>query len=262
MFFSVKLKFLKYFLQSRHKKGHGIHSPFVYDLISGAFRNKNNHGFVCTIEKKRKEMLADQRMIKVNDLGAGSKRMKNGYRKVSDIARYSAIPGKYGRLLSNMAAEFGGRSIIEFGTSLGISTMYQAAACPDAVVYTMEGCPAISEIAKHNFSTAGIDNIYLMTGSFDDLLPEIRKKNIIPGLVFIDGNHRKEPVIRYFKQVAEMSDGNTVVIIDDIHSSIEMENAWESIKLHEDVTLTIDIFRMGMVFFREGISHFDYVIRY
>jgi predicted O-methyltransferase YrrM len=101
-----------------------------------------------------------------------------------------------------------------------------------------------------------------MIGSFDSTLPELIKQSVRPGLVFIDGDHRKEPVLRYFNQIVKISESRTVIVLDDIHQSNEMEDAWEQIKLHKSVTVTVDLFRMGLVFFKEGMSRFDYVIRY
>jgi predicted O-methyltransferase YrrM len=256
------IKFLEYLLFSGHRKGHGIHSPFVFDLVSRIFRNKIDPDIVLTIENIRKKNISDKRIISVLDLGAGSSKMKTSLRKVSEIAEYSSVPQKYGVLLANLAAEFGKPAIIEFGTSLGISAMYMAKACPDALVYTLEGCSSISEIAEENFSIAGIENIRLLNGSFDDLIPELKRLALKPGLVFIDGNHKKEPVTRYFKEMAEISDTGTVIVLDDIHHSSEMEEAWDEIKMHEKTTFTIDICRLGFVFFREGMNHFNYVIRY
>jgi predicted O-methyltransferase YrrM len=256
------LRYIRYLIFSRHRSGHGIHSPFVFNLVSNIFRNKTHPDIVCSIEKIRNKLITDPRSIIVNDLGSGSKKMKSSLRKVSEIARYSAVPGKYGILLSNMAEAFGNPFILEFGTSLGLSTMYMAASCPDAEVITIEGCPSTSEIAADNFREAGLKNIKLVNSSFDDVLPEITKEKISPGLVFIDGNHRKEPVINYFNKVADMSDNNCVVIIDDIYSSRNMAEAWLEIKKHKNVSLTVDIFRMGIVFFRKGIAHLDYVVRY
>ena len=172
MIFFSAAKYLKYILLSHHRKGHGIHSPFVFDLVSRVFRNKTDPDIVCNIEKVRKRLISDHRSIKVLDLGSGAGKLKTNLRKVSDIARYSPVPEKYGVLLSNMAAEFGKPVIIEFGTSLGISTMYMAASCTDTMVYTMEGCPAISEIAEDNLKEAGLKNIKLLTGSFDEIFSD------------------------------------------------------------------------------------------
>jgi predicted O-methyltransferase YrrM len=255
-------RFIKYFIFSKHSRGHGIHSPFVFDLVCNVFRNKTGSDIVCNIEKIRKKLIADPEMIGTNDLGAGSKKMKTNQRRVSEITAYSAIPEKYGILLLNMSKAFGKPMILEFGTSLGISTMYLAASCPETSVITMEGCKNTSEIALRNFKEAGLSNIRLLTGSFDELLPRIKSENVCPGLVFIDGNHRKEPVVGYFNEVVDMSDNRTVVIIDDINSSKEMAEAWSEIKNHRNVTLSIDIFRLGMVFFREGLIPSSYVIRY
>ncbi|HOX73661.1 MAG TPA: class I SAM-dependent methyltransferase [Bacteroidales bacterium] len=256
------LKYLHYHIFSRHKRGHGIHSPFVFDLVSRVFRNKTDPEVVLMIERIRKELLCDKRTIRVLDLGSGSALMKSDLRRISDIAKYTSVPAKYGVLLANLAAEFGRQGIVEFGTSLGISTMYMASAYRDSRVFTMEGCPEISTVASDSFRRAGFGNITLMTGSFDDLLPKVKSKVSYPGLVFIDGNHRKEPVLRYFSEMVEVSGNKTVIVIDDIHSSDEMEEAWNEIKANENVSFTIDLYRMGLVFFRKGMSRFDYVIRY
>lgn len=259
--FSIR-QFIKYFIFSRHRFGHGINSPFVFGLVSNVFRNKIESDIVCTIEKIRNKLIAEPGLISIYDLGAGSKKMKSNQRKVSDIARFSAVPRKYGIFLSKMSRVFGNPLVLEFGTSLGISTMYLAASCPETTVVTMDGCKETSEIASRNFREAGLKNIRLLNGPFDDLLPGIKNENICPGLVFIDGNHRKEAVIRYFNQIAEMSDNSTVVIIDDINSSNDMEQAWSEIKNHRDVSISIDIFRMGIVFFMKGLNRSSYVIRY
>jgi predicted O-methyltransferase YrrM len=256
------LKLINYVLFSHHGRGHGIHSPFVFNLISNVFRNKTDPAIVLTLENIRKKKLSDNRTLTVLDLGAGSSRMKTDTRKVSEIARYSSVPRKYGIFLLNMAAEFGNTVIVEFGTSIGISTMYLASGCPEAVVYTMEGCPETAGIARESFNEAGLSNIKLLQGSFDELLPDIKGMDIKPGLVFIDGNHREEPLLKYFSEMAEISDDKTVIIVDDIHTSSEMERAWEKIKKHDNVSFTVDIFRMGIIFFRKGINHNDYIIRY
>jgi predicted O-methyltransferase YrrM len=242
--------------------GHGIHSPFVFDLVSRIFRNKTDPAIVLTIEQIRKKMISDERNIAVQDLGSGSKSLKSNFRRVADIARNSPVPLKYGMLLSAMAAEFGKPNIIELGTSLGISTMYMATASTDVEVLTIEGNPAISDIASQNFSAAGLHNIKVIAGDFDNVLPAFSKTGLKPGLVFIDGNHRKEPVLRYFNIIADMSDSRTVIIIDDINYSKEMAEAWDEIKQYKKVSVSVDIHRMGIVFFMEGITHNNYVIRY
>lgn len=255
-------RFVVYCLFSSHKRGHGIHSPFIFDLVSRVFRNKSDHNIVSSIEKIRKNLVSDRRMITVNDLGSGSVVGKSKIRKVSDIARYSPVTPKYGKLLANLSAEFGTGGIVEMGTSLGISTMYLAMANESATIHTIEGCASCAEIAAENFYKAGLTNIELHNGPFNAVLPELVKSGIRPGLIFVDGNHRKEPVISYFEILSEISDEHTVMIFDDINDSREMYEAWNVIKKDKKVSLTVDIFRMGLVFFRGGVTRNDYIIRY
>jgi predicted O-methyltransferase YrrM len=256
------LKYSCYILFSSHKRGHGIHSPFVFNLITKVFRNKTDTDVVCIIEAIRKNMISDHRKILVTDYGSGSKKMRSNLRKVSDIAKNSAVPRKYGLLLARLSEEFGRSNIIELGTSLGISTLYLASGSDDTIVHTMEGCPETSKIAEENFRMAKLENIKKYTGTFDELLLSVKNENFIPGLVFIDGDHRKEPVLRYFRTISEMSDSKTVIVLDDIHHSAAMEEAWEEIKKDERISVTVDIFRMGLVFFNEGMTRSDYIIRY
>lgn len=256
------VKYLRYLLFSGHARGHGIHSPFIFDLICRIFRNKTCPDVVNKIEEIRKKMKKSSLSLYVNDFGSGSRRIHSRLRKISDIANHSAVPARYGKLLYRMSENFGSTLIIEFGTSLGISTMYLAAGSPSSVLYTIEGCTATSEIAFNNFKETGLENIKILNGPFDKMLPFIESLKTSPGLVFIDGDHGKESVIRYFNFAAGISDNNSVVILDDIYYSREMAEAWNIIKEHDKVSVTIDIFRMGIVFFRKGLSSYNYTLRY
>ncbi|MGI6339647.1 MAG: O-methyltransferase [Bacteroidales bacterium] len=256
------LRYLKYLIFARHGKGHGIHSPFVYKLITDTFRHEPDKEIIKRIRNIRRKLLTDAGTVTVTDFGSGSRKMKSNIRKVSEIARNTAVPEKFGLLLFNLSKEFGSPLIVELGTSLGISSMYLAAASPDVPVYTIEGCGALAELACQNIREAGIKNIRIMNGSFDEMIPLIKDLNVSPGLVFIDGDHKKDSVIRYFNDFVGISNDNMLLVIDDISISKEMAEAWVLIKKHEKVTATIDLYRMGFVFLREGITRLHYMIRY
>ena len=263
MIFFRTSAYLRYLVKSGHRKGHGIHSPFIFDLVSRIFRNKMDKDIVLSVEKQRRKMISDTRIITLNDLGAGSVRKgKSNKGRVSEIARYSSVSGKYGILLANLAKEFGKPCIIELGTSLGISSMYMALNSPGTTLHTIEGCSERAKIAAENFDQAHVENIILHNGSFDEILPEILESCPTPGLIFIDGNHRKEPLLRYFRMIADRSGSHTVVVVDDISLSPEMKEAWQEIKVHSKVSVTVDIHRMGLVFFREGINTNHFIVRY
>ena len=255
-------EYVRYLLTAHHRKGHGIHSPFVYDVVSRVIRNKTDETVVRLIEDRRKMLLKDKRLVRVSDLGSGSvsRKNKNELRKVSDIARYSSLPPKYGSLLANLSVEFGSPGIIELGTSLGISTMYMAGAAPGCEIVTIEGSPEIAGLACQNFSDLKMNGIKMLSGSFRDKLGEAFSVVPEPGLVFIDGDHRRDSLLEYFGTIAERSPDRTVVVIDDIYLSQEMKEAWKAITMHKRVSVSLDLYRMGIVFFRKGLNKNNFIV--
>ncbi len=71
-----------------------------------------------------------------------------------------------------------------------------------------------------------------------------------PDLIYFDGNHQKEASLHYFEKLLPLAHNDSVFIFDDIHWSREMEEAWEEIKAHPRVRVSIDTFYWGLVFFR------------
>jgi len=214
------------------------------------------------IENLKQQLIDNKEEIEITDLGAGSKTGNNNIKTISQIARNSSKPKKLGRLLYRLSAEFKPTHILELGTSFGLSTSYMALGSPGTKITTIEGCPNISSVANNNFAQLNINNIKLYTGNFDAVLPGILETIPELNLVFIDGNHKKEPTIRYFKQCLENSVNDTCLIFDDIHWSDEMEEAWNYIKENKRVSLTVDLFYMGLVFFRKELTKENFVIRY
>ncbi|MFN8283575.1 MAG: class I SAM-dependent methyltransferase [Chitinophagales bacterium] len=229
-----------------------IHSPFVYKMVTEVFEKEAEYKDYKHIENLRDALKNDTRIIEVNDLGAGTKAFnKTNKRKVSSIVRKSVKKEKYGHLLFMLIRHFKLNTILELGTSLGITTAYLASAHSNTKVYTIEGCRNIADVAQENFDKLGLKNIDLTVGNFDDELIKVCQKVGKFDLVFIDGNHREVPTIDYFNTVLPFCHNDTILVFDDIHWSEEMQEAWEFVKNHEQVKLTIDLFEMGMVFLRK-----------
>lgn len=262
MNFFLAQRAVSYWLFSRHRKGHGIHSPYIFNLFSEIFENKPDRSVVKTVENSRERFLNRSDSVVVHDLGSGSLKMGEGRRRVSDIARHSSVKRRYVGIISALAGMSDGRAVIELGTSLGLGTMAMALSAPNSKVITIEGCPDTAAIAMDNFSRLGISNIDTRIGDIGLLLEPILKETGSPGLVFIDANHRFEPLLSYYNTIADHATDGTIVVIDDIHLTPGMEKGWEIIKGNRKTGPTIDIFQMGMVLFREGMRKEDYLIRY
>lgn len=246
---------------SKAKDRHGIHSPFVYKLLDEVIYDKTVFAEFSKIETIRKQLLKRTDEIRITDLGAGSTVNRSNKRKVSDIAKNSAKGGKWGELLFRLSKHVRPETMLELGTSLGIGSLYQSLGNPDGKLTTFEGCPNTAAIAHEQFEKANITPT-IIKGNFDDTLQPFL--NAIEKLdwAFIDGNHQKEPTIRYFNQCMEKCHNDSVLLFDDIYWSKGMTEAWQHIKSDERVTVTLDLFQVGIVFLRREQPKQDFVIRY
>ena len=241
---------------------HKVHSPFVFDLIVDVFENDNSYYAFPAVELIRKKLLLTKRTLTVEDKGAGSRVFKSNQRKIKDIVKHSAQEPKYAQLLFKLVNYYQPNTILELGTSLGLTTTYLAKARKKAKVYTLEGSPEICKAAKNTFKSLLVKNVQLVQGNFNETLPETLPKITVLDFAFFDGNHQKKPTLDYFHQCLEKSNEHSVFVFDDIHWSDEMTEAWEEIKSHSEVTLTIDIFQFGIVFFRKGVEKQHFVLSY
>jgi predicted O-methyltransferase YrrM len=245
------LKFLNYFFTASNGKGHGIHSPFVFDFITRVLNDRTDYPAYQKVESLRKQLLQDSRLFVVEDFGAGGEFLKKYEKSIRSIARNAAKSKKYGQLLFRIVNYYQPTTIVELGTSLGITTSYLSLARPDAKLITMEGAREIGHVAKQNFNKLQLTNIELIEGNFDETLADVIRDLPSVDFAFIDGNHRQEPTETYFQQLLLKTNNGSILVFDDIHWSREMESAWETIKENEAVRGTVDLFFIGIVLFRK-----------
>jgi predicted O-methyltransferase YrrM len=214
------------------------------------------------VEKLRQKLLEDNTPVPLEDYGAGSKRGPKS-KSVAQITRNASKSAKYGQLLFRMARYYKPHYILELGTSVGISTAYMAFADKTSVTVTGEGNYAVASMAKNNFDSLNLTNVRIITGNFDNTLPEM--VSAIPHIdfAFIDANHRKRPTVNYFHELLKRVTPTSIFIFDDIHWSEGMEEAWQEILSHPSVMLSVDLFFFGIIFFRpEFKSKQHFMIRF
>jgi predicted O-methyltransferase YrrM len=259
----LAIKYSSYYFSALNGKGHGMHSPFVFDFIVQVLNDSATYPEYQRVEGRRAAMLMDKRMLTITDFGAGSSTNTGNQRSITSIAGGAVKPKKYGQLLYRVVKKYQPATILELGTSLGITSAYLALGNPQAKMITIEGAGEIAAIAKSNFKQLGLRNIQLVPGDFNQALPVVLSGLTTLDFVFVDGNHRKEPTLSYFNQLLPKIKPETILIFDDIHWSREMEEAWEVIKSHPSVKCTIDLFFIGIIFFREEFKEKqDFIIRF
>lgn len=251
------LSYIKFLLKSSNQ--HGVHSPFVYDLVTKCFYDRTKYPEYDAIETYRSELLKNSTKITITDFGSGSKVFKSNERAVNAIAKTSGTSLKNSKLLFRIVRHFESASILELGTNLGIATHAMSLGNTKAQITTIEGCPSILEVAKQQFSKKSLSNISTIQGDFNTKILELNQEHW--DLIFFDGHHSKDATLNYFEMLLPKAHNDSVFILDDIYWSKGMTEAWEIIKNHPQVTVTVDTFNWGMVFFRKEQAKQHFKIR-
>lgn len=241
------LSYIKFLLKSKNQ--HGVHSPFIYDLVTKCFYDKSDYSEYKALEVYRSELLQNSEMITITDFGSGSKVFKSNQRAINAIAKTSGTSLKNTKLLFRLVQYFQSTSILELGTNLGIGTYALALGNPKARITSIEGCEAILKIAQQQFSIKKISNIGTIQGDFKTEIQTLTQQKW--DLIFFDGHHSKSATLSYFEILLPTSNNDSVFIFDDIYWSKGMTEAWEIIKAHPQVTVTVNLFNWGIVFFRQ-----------
>jgi len=253
--------FIKYACQSKSK--FRVHSPFVFSFILDILEYKSPKSGNLYRKIDNYYTNISEKMSIQNNAGAGSVVLANNQKiNLTSFIKKVGLPYKYGIVLENIAEKYACSNNLELGTSLGISTSFLAAN-PNNQLTTIEANPFFYNNAKQAFTTIKRNNITFVNALFEDILPQIGKEKQFFSLIFIDGDHTLKATLDNFNTIKAYLNENSIVILDDIYWSREMTQAWEIIKKDKDVTLSIDLFRIGIVFFRKEIHQKeDFVLWY
>ncbi|WP_191859207.1 O-methyltransferase [Hanstruepera ponticola] len=244
MWYSI-LSYLKFIISSTNQ--HGVHSPYIYDLVTKCFYDQTVYTAYSKLSHYRTHLLRNDSLIKITDLGPGSKKHKSETRQISDIAKTSGTTLKRSKLLFRLTQYLNPQNMLELGTSLGIATNALALGNPKSKIISIEGCPNIATFTKQQLKNH--TNTTILTGDFNAYLQKLKSQSF--DLIFFDGNHTKEATINYFNQLLPTTNNDSVFVFDDIYWSKGMTEAWEQIKKYPQVTVTIDTYFWGFVFFRK-----------
>lgn len=243
---------------SKAKTRHGIHSPFVYEFIEQVIQNRSGLGAANEVESLRRDLLNDQSLINYDDFGATG---QSGHFTVSKICKKAAKSPLYTRLLYRISKKYKPTNILELGTSLGISASALATGNRNSHIISIEGSKEITEKAKANFEKLNLDSVQVIHGLFDEVLPTILINDIKFDLIYIDGNHSYEATKRYVEMLKPFLADQACIILDDIHWSAGMEKIWDELVNNSEITLSIDLFQIGLIWINRPQPKEHFVLR-
>lgn len=249
----------------RAKSRHGVHSPFVYTFMEKVLRDNSQYADYKIIEKQVSRLKQNRNVLEIVDFGAGKDKKKYStfFKRINEVAKTSGIAKRHGRLLYRIVQHYKPATMLELGSAVGISTMYQAKGNPDAHFIAVEGCASLAMVAQGSLDKTGCENVVLKTAHFKTILPSLLDDLTNPlDYAFIDGDHTYAGTMHYYKMLKRHINDNSILVFHDIHWSKEMEKAWEELKQDPKITISIDLFFMGIVFFKKEMSKQDFVLQF
>lgn len=231
-------------------KGYGVHSPFAFELVTDLINNNDVAYYAFdTIEKHRYQCYKDHSKIT----------LKNGKTfAISKLCRRSSSPDKDAQILFKLGIKMKSRSIIELGTFMGFGTAYLASISNKGQVISIDHDKTTIALAKKNLDAIGVRNVQLINNSIDSGLPTALNSLKQVDFIFFDGNHTYDATLNYFGMALPHINTNSVFVFHDIHWSKDMYKAWKAIAEHPKVTLSIERYNMGIVFFDSQYQKLHY----
>ena len=251
------IAYILYWFRSTNQ--YGVHSPFVYDLMTKRNKKIPLEKTSC-IKNLRQQLYSNDQQIDVSDFGAGSRIFKTNVRQVGKIAKTAGISRFWGKKLFSIVNYLQPTNVLELGTSVGLSTAYISAANPKMQLTSIEGCKSTHRVAQSTLEEWPYGELDLIQGSFDEKLDSFDTNRRFD-MIYFDGHHAKEPTLRYFEKCLSLANESSVFFFDDIYWSIEMQEAWKQMIEHPKVTLSIDCYKWGLLFFRTEQLKQHFVLR-
>lgn len=254
---STLWKGVLFYRSIRHRGGYGVHSPFAFNLITKVINERCSYYSFYDIELLRKQLLFRDQQITYPD------RQQKGQirrRTVGEIVEREAIKPRHGALLFRLTNYFKPKNILQLGPSMGLSTLYLTSYASGLNCIALENVPEFAAIARMAFEKEGKNPIDLRTGTYTDLLPKALEDMEKIDFVFFNTLYEQQNNLWLFNECMKHIHEDTIFVLEGIKASHKMRRLWQEICARPEVTVTIDLYSMGIVFFNKKLHKQDYIV--
>ncbi|MCK4881074.1 MAG: class I SAM-dependent methyltransferase [Bacteroidales bacterium] len=232
-------KYIEHLFHTRHRKGHGIHSPYLFEFVNRVLFNSEGVKLPPSILNEHRKL-----------------------RSESAFVRSSSVSRRFGFLLYRITRWFHPEMIIELGTGVGISTIYLSSGSPETPLHSIEGDRERAALAAQLICRCCPGPVSIHWGKMEEKLEHI--STLIPQrfVAFVDGNHHYEPTVTYVRKLMERAGDESVIVMDDIYWSRGMQRAWKEVVSWPEVRVSIDLFHMGILLLRKDLHKAEIKIKF
>jgi len=241
-----------YLKRARHRRGHGIHSPFLFRLITCVVEDKRKQPEYELVKKLRKKAL--KILYKNSDPSLTSlyHQFNLSLSKTKKLFKKVELPLKYGTVIFRLIREFNPSCIVNYGPAFGVNLALMALAKKDSSVYQVINNVSYEPACTKLLKETGIPNIYYS----EDHIPTVPE--------FVIVNYPDNPV-RSWSSIEEFLGSNgedDILIVRGIHESGDMEAIWKKAIDYDRVRVSLDLFEIGILLFRKGLQKENFIHRF
>jgi predicted O-methyltransferase YrrM len=258
MLFQIK-SYLKFLWYSTNE--HAVHSPFVFNLVTKCFYDTKYKPNYATLHDYRSYLLRTTREMEIINSRTHSKIFNPDRSTIKKTVKSVGINPKHAKLLLRITDYFQPNMVLEIGTSPGIATSALALGNKTATITTLHNHPDSTNIVQSQLENFGIGNVTVVGTAFEKYFSTVELHNVTFDFIYFGYNNSKNATLDYFEVLLATINNETVWIFENIHESKEIEKAWLFICRHPKVTVSIDTFRWGLVFFRTEQNKQHFIIR-
>jgi len=234
-----KLVWLK---RIRHRKGYGVHSPFAFNLITQVIYETSPYYAYRRLREIRNDLLSRRKALAITERHISNQRVDE--------------------LLFRLVNYVSPCTIIEIGTSHGLTTLYLSSAKKQVRCITVDKEQPENTIAQKLFEKTGANIEFHVDSSFL-CLGEILKSVSLAGFILFTVNRNSLSTIRLlFEQCLNSTDCNSLIVIKGIHSCGRTARWWNEVISDNRTGVTFDLYDVGFVFFDKTKIKQHYIVNF
>lgn len=232
---------VKLYRKVRYRKGFGIHSPFVYNLITKVVEEKLAYYSFEEIEKFRKQLLTQ------NDL-------------IGRITKKETQPANFGAFLFRIMNFFKCESVLHIGCSTGVIGLYLAMASPGkSTCYLLEERVGLLQSVRDFAVAHHLNNIQMIEGKYEESISKILQERKEIDLIFMDYIDRTTNREELMLLCRPLIKKKTILILNGIKNK-PMKEVWKTMKESLHSSISLDLYSTGVVFFDEKLPKKNYKV--
>lgn len=243
------IAYLKYLLKAKHRRGFGIHSPYLYRLQSVIIEEELPYYKYDEIEGQRERLQKSEGEIKILTDEGHEKLMR-----VSVIMKQFSLEAKYAQLLFRLVNDFKPKAIAEVGTTTGVTTCYLAGPSSKTSVYAFSNQPEMSRLMNSMSKNIRIKNIQLQNGQADAFL----SKNDDVDFLYV--NEASAETMRNCLLSFFQKDSKRMAVVQNIHKDKTTETVWQEFVDNNNVQASMDLFQLGILIKNADLQKENFVV--